>query len=104
MKKFHLSISDVFAVPNAALLAFNASNIVHHDQDQQQGDVAQNDAVPNAQGEIKAHNLLPLLMSTRLLLRMMLSSSYSIFMSVDHHLLLLPTPITTKSKSSNQFH
>jgi hypothetical protein len=37
-----------FAVPNAALLAFNASVIVNHDQDQHQGIVPQNDAVLNA--------------------------------------------------------
>jgi hypothetical protein len=37
-----------FSVPNAALLDFNASAVVNHDQDQQQGDGAQNDAIANA--------------------------------------------------------
>jgi hypothetical protein len=47
-------------VSNAALLAFNASAIVNHDQDQQQGDGAQNDAVPYAQGATISPKLLPL--------------------------------------------
>jgi hypothetical protein len=44
-------------VPNAALLAFNASAIVNHDQDQQQGDVAQKVAVPSDEGENHASKL-----------------------------------------------
>jgi hypothetical protein len=52
-----------FSVSNAALLAFNASAIINHDQDQQQGDVAQNGAVPNAQGVTNSFELLPLPLS-----------------------------------------
>jgi hypothetical protein len=56
-----------FSVSNAALLAFNASAIVNHDQDQQQGDVAQNGAVPNAQGANDSFSLLTLQLSLVLL-------------------------------------
>ncbi len=54
-------------MPNAALLDFNASAIVNHNQDQQQGDVAQNDAVPYAQGATDSFKLLPLQLSLLLL-------------------------------------
>ncbi len=44
-------------MPNAALLAFNASAIVNHDHDPQKVDLAQNDAVPNAQGATHSSKL-----------------------------------------------
>ena len=64
-------------MPNATLLAFNASAVVNHDQDEQQGEAAQNDAIANAKGTIYARKLFSLPISTRLLLTF--SSFYSYF-------------------------
>ena len=52
--------SLVFAVLNAALLAFKTSAFVNQHQDQIKSDVDQNDAVPNAQGATNTPKLLPL--------------------------------------------